>query len=83
MADRSESRSVGWKTGGTSEVVSAEYFWNLQALIGVHRGGRAAVSSHLFMSCDPEGKCDSLRFGEKTVTAGFLNSVLQNLAEVM
>jgi hypothetical protein len=73
VADRSGNRSVGWKTGGTSVVVSAEYFWNSQTLIGVghlpHRVhpkvGRAAVLlqiCHLFASCDPEAQHLRVRF---------------------
>ena len=35
VAGRSGNHSVGWKADGTSEVVSAVYFWNSQTLIGV------------------------------------------------
>lgn len=95
VADHSGNRSVGWKTGGTSVVVSAGYFWNLLTSIGVHRvhpkwtGPRCNVtcSRHVTQRSNirehQRVRCDSLRFGEETVTAAFLYSVLQNLAEVM
>jgi hypothetical protein len=82
----------GVETGRTSVVVSAGYFWNSLTLIGVHRvhlhpkwaGPRWNVTCSRHVT--ERRKCDSLRFGvfgEETVTAAFLNSVLQNLAEVM